>query len=210
MANMIPFFALCKPVSMQEPSPKLPCESEKGDSKAAYQPESDGFMKTLKTLALNKSNIAFVLAMCCTLPVINSALIFLLDFLQTQGFDSKTALVLYFCLQVANMVCQLVPGLCKQVPHTSVLTIPAFFTAIGTVACVLLPNAETYTQHVILLIGLGMTLGTSIATIPMATLKVVGLKDYSAGLGTVITLIGIGNVCAGPLSGKHIMHLNQK
>ncbi|OWF51554.1 Monocarboxylate transporter 12 [Mizuhopecten yessoensis] len=199
MANMTCFFAVCKPLSIglqQTKANKL----KKVDSET--KPTEQVFTKSLRSLVTNKVYIAHVVAMCCTLPVINSSLIFIIDFLTTKGFDSKSAILMYLYLQIGSTLCGVVPGLCKKyIPHTSVLIIPACFTIIGSTATALLPHAKTYTQHVVLLVFLGMTLGVSVTTVSVTTVKIVGLQDYSAGLGVLMTMLGISGSISGPVAG---------
>ncbi|OWF51552.1 Monocarboxylate transporter 12 [Mizuhopecten yessoensis] len=198
MANMTCFFAVCKPLSIQQTTKanklkKVDCETK---------PTEQGFTKSLRSLVTNKVYIAHVVAMCCTLPVINSSLIFIIDFLTMKGFDSKTAILMYLYLQIGSTLCGVIPGLCKKyIPHTSVLIIPACFTIIGSVATALLPHAETYVQYVVLLVCLGMTLGVSVTTVSVTTVKIVRLQDYSAGLGVLMTMLGISGSISGPSAG---------
>ncbi|OWF51553.1 Monocarboxylate transporter 12 [Mizuhopecten yessoensis] len=197
MANMTCFFAVCKPLSIQQTKAN---QLKKVDSET--KPSEQGFTKSLRSLITNKVYIAHVVAMCCTLPVISSSLIFIIDFLTTKGFDSETAILMYLYLQIGSTLCGVVPGLCKRyIPHTSVLIIPACFTIIGSVATALLPHAETYIQCVVLLVCLGMTLGVSVTTVSVTTVKIVGLQDYSAGLGVLMTMLGISGSISGPIAG---------
>ncbi|XP_021351201.1 monocarboxylate transporter 6-like isoform X1 [Mizuhopecten yessoensis] len=202
MANIAPFFAVCRQLSV---SVQQITENKSDELNTEAKPEGDGFTKSLRALGKNKVYLTHVVAMCCTLPVINSSLVFMIDFLKTQGFDSETAILLYLYSQIATTVFALVPSLCKKyIPHTSVLIIPAYFTLIGSSVTAFLPHADTYAQFVVLLVCLEMTLGVSITTISMTTMKVVGLKDYSAGLGVLMTLIGISGSIAGPIVGYFV------
>ncbi|XP_033758097.1 monocarboxylate transporter 12-like [Pecten maximus] len=194
MANMVCFFAVCKPVSVGISHIKANDFDENS--------KQNNFTASLKSLVANKVYIVHVIAMCCTIPVINSSLTFMIDFLMTKGFDSETQVILYICLNVGVAFGGVLPGLLKKyIPHTSVLFIPAFFTLVGTTVYSFLPSAETYTHHVVLLVTLGVALGVSVTTVTMTTMKLVGLHDYTVGLGILMTLLGISNSIAGPIAG---------
>ncbi|XP_021351245.1 monocarboxylate transporter 12-like [Mizuhopecten yessoensis] len=123
-----------------------------------------------------------------------------------EYFEGKSKLLalsfLTFGSGCGSTLCGVIPGLCKKyIPHTSVLIIPACFTIIGSVATALLPHAETYVQYVVLLVCLGMTLGVSVTTVSVTTVKIVRLQDYSAGLGVLMTMLGISGSISGPSAG---------
>ncbi|XP_033730390.1 monocarboxylate transporter 6-like [Pecten maximus] len=198
MAHMVCLFCVCKPVSIGIP------QTKENNSEHNSKQGSFSFTNSLKSLVANKVYILHVIAMCFTLPVVNSSKIFILDFLMTQGFNSQARIKLYMCLEVGTALGGMVPGLLKKyIPHTSVLLIPAFFTIVGTTVCAFLPTAETYIDHALLLVCLGLTLGVSITTVSMTTMKLVGLQSYTVGLGILMTLIGIGNSVGGPIAGTN-------
>ncbi|XP_021354111.1 monocarboxylate transporter 6-like isoform X1 [Mizuhopecten yessoensis] len=201
-ANMICFFAVCKPLS-------IGISQNTSKKSKDFDPEStsneDGFTKSIRSLVTSKVYLTYTVAMCFTLPVINSLMVFIIDFLTTNGFESDTRIQLYLYLQLGNALCRFVPGLCKKyIPHTSVLIIPACFTVLGSTAIALLPHADTYIHYIILLVCLGMALGVGVTTVPMTTMKLVGLQKYSAGLGVLMTLMGISNCIAGPIAGLFV------
>ncbi|OWF51551.1 Monocarboxylate transporter 12 [Mizuhopecten yessoensis] len=203
MANMTCFFAVCKPLSIGLQQTTKANRLKKVDSET--KPTEQGFTKSLRSLVTNKVYIAHVVAMCFTQPIINSSLIFIIDFLTTKGFDSETAILMYLYLQIGSTLCGVVPGLCKKyIPHTSVLIIPACFTIIGSTATALLLHAETYTQYVVLLVCLGITLGVSVTTVSVTTMKILGPHDYLAGLGVLMTMIGISGSISGPVAGYFV------
>ncbi|XP_069106947.1 monocarboxylate transporter 14-like [Argopecten irradians] len=228
VANMIPGFAVCKPrnvgVSMNDGNNGtmrslfkrcFPCFQPKYENKnrlsvvstvstASSLPitrKDETLLTKLKTLRNNKIYILFTCSMVIALPSVNGILVFLVNALQTKGFDSSSAVFLYFFMNLISTVFRIVPGLCKKIPHVSVLAIPVFFVSIGAVACALLPGARTYEEHLVLLGMLGAMLGGTVTLLSVTTMKLVGMKNYSTGLGVLITAIGISNTCAGPVSG---------
>ncbi|XP_033758330.1 monocarboxylate transporter 12-like [Pecten maximus] len=195
MAHMVCLFAVCKPVSIGI------SQNKESNSEENSKQGSFSFTYSLKSLVANKVYILLVIAMCFTLPVVISSKIFILDFLMTQGFNSDAQMKLYLCLQMGTALGGMVPGLLKKyIPHTSVLSIPAFFTIVGTTVYAFLPTAETYAHHALLLVCLGLTLGVGITTVSMTTMKLVGLQSYTVGLGILMTLIGISNSIGGPIA----------
>ncbi|XP_033726450.1 monocarboxylate transporter 14-like [Pecten maximus] len=166
-----------------------------------HSTSDDGLLFKLKALANNKVYILFTTAMLIAIPSVNSILIFLITVLQSKGFDLPTSVFLYFFMSLVSTVFRLVPGFCEKIPHMSVLTIPIFFMSIGAIASALLPRATTYEQHLLLLGMLGTMLGGTVTTLSVTTMKLVGTKNYSTGLGVSVTTVGISNTCAGPIAG---------
>ncbi|XP_060075587.1 monocarboxylate transporter 14-like [Ylistrum balloti] len=228
MLNMVPCFAVCKPRMVGVCSSQVtnvsgmqsfmrnlfPCLQKKIDNKSRlsvvstisttstlYSSREDKFSVKLKSLAKNKVYVLFTMAMVVAIPSVNCVMIFLVSALQSKGFDLSTAVFLYFTMNLTSTVFRLVPGFCKRIPHMSVLMIPVFYMGIGAVACGLLPGAITYEQHVVLLGSLGVMLGGTVTVMSVTTMKLVGMRNYSTGLGVLITAVGISNTCAGPIAG---------
>ncbi|OWF50041.1 Monocarboxylate transporter 14 [Mizuhopecten yessoensis] len=193
----------CPQQKQQEPefSSRLSVVSTSSTTDMLHSRREDSFCVKIKTLFQNKVYIVFTLAILTALPAVNSILIFLVNILQSKGFDQPTAVFLYFFMNLVSTAFRLVPGFCKRIPHMSVLMVPVFFTSIGAVACALLPGAVTYEQHLLLLGLLGTMIGGTVTVISVTTMKLVGMKNYSTGLGVTITAVGISNTCAGPIAG---------
>ncbi|XP_069106516.1 monocarboxylate transporter 12-like [Argopecten irradians] len=228
VANMIPGFAACIPrnvgvsLSLNDNGTKqslfkrcFPCFQPKYEntnrlsvvstvsttSSLPITRKDEALLTKLKTLRNNKVYILFTVAMVIAVPSVNGILVFLVNALQTKGFDSSKAVFLYFFMNLISTIFRMVPGLCKKVPHVSVLAIPVLFMSIGAVACALLPGARTYEEHLVLLGMLGAMFGGTVTLLAVTTMKLVGIKNYSTGLGVLITAMGISNTCAGPISG---------
>ncbi|XP_060065968.1 monocarboxylate transporter 9-like [Ylistrum balloti] len=226
MANMICFTAICKPPSpsIQQNFPRLLVNDDINSSQqtphnqqivCSYENKTftvnntsyvtpnqeHSFIAKLKVLTGNYTFILFIVAVCCTLPAYDATLIYLIEFLKTKSFADKDALLLYFFMNVGNTTGRLVPGLCKHIPHMGALIIPALFTSLSCLSVVGLLEASSYYQHVLLMCCFGVSMGGNVTVLSMTTMKLVGLANYSVGVGILMTLVGLCCMCSGAISG---------
>ncbi|XP_069120933.1 monocarboxylate transporter 12-like [Argopecten irradians] len=220
MGNMVVFFAVCRPRLLQKSELLVTEEiyqqtqhnqqtiykfenrnSETSGSESFIPKCQHSFIEKLKLLTSNHPYIVFILAMCLTLPAYDSTLIYLLEYLKTKSFSVHEALLLYFFMNVGNTSGRLLPGMCKHIPHMSVLVIPALFTSLSCLSIFCLLEATTYYQHVFLMCSFGISMGGNVTTMSMTTMKLVGLENYSVGVGILMTLVGLCCTCSGAISG---------
>ncbi|OWF50007.1 Monocarboxylate transporter 9 [Mizuhopecten yessoensis] len=208
MANMIWLFAICKPLTVGLAQSKY-VQSNKSNLKP-HQINDTGLNTSnghthccMKLVLLSKSYdfIIYILGMTCTFPAFICILIYIIEFLKTKSFDSEEALLLYLFMNVANTLGRMIPGLCKYIPHVSSLVIPALTTIISCISTVGLLFANTYKQHLLLMCGFGLAIGSNVTVMSMTTIKLVGLANYSVGVGILMTVTGVSSVCAGTISG---------
>ncbi|XP_069106431.1 monocarboxylate transporter 9-like [Argopecten irradians] len=158
-------------------------------------------IKKLKLLCKNIIFIIFIFGISLKISSFISSLIYMLEFLQTKGFDEKEALLLYFYMNVSTTIGRLLPGLCILIPGIDGLIVSAIFTSISCVSGVGLVLASEYYQHVILMCTFGMVMGCGNTVLSMTTMEIVGLNNYAVGLGVLMTVIGVSSIIAGVVSG---------
>ncbi|OWF50040.1 Monocarboxylate transporter 13 [Mizuhopecten yessoensis] len=206
---MVPCFAVCKPrtvdVSGLNKSDTNASEtisvSAISSVSALYSKKKDGTCSKLVTVCQNKVYVIYTLALVISVPTMTSISIFLINFLQFKGFDPQTAVFLYAVMTFFSAIFRLVPGFLKRIPHLSIMVIPVLFTIVGTITCAFIPFAITFEHHMILMGCKGISIGGTVTVISITTMKLVGMKNYSIGLGVTISGVGIGNSCGGPIAG---------
>ncbi|XP_021366823.1 monocarboxylate transporter 12-like isoform X2 [Mizuhopecten yessoensis] len=222
MGNMICFFAVCKPnsVGVSRPKPETCCsqDPDKTQLSSVHQhlhqdtdisnssdidlpKEQYTCTEKLNTLKKNVIFIIFVLGIALTLSSFGAALIYMLEFLQTKGFEEQEALLFYFYMNTSAMLCRVLPGLCILVPFIDGLVVSAFFTSLSCLTGVGLLIATTYCHHVILMCVFGIALGCCNTVLSMTTMELVGLDNYAIGIGIVMPVIGVSSIVAGAVSG---------
>ena len=83
----------------------------------------------------------------------------------------------------------------------SKIALPGLYMFAGTLSLLFFPLAETVVQCAVLACLFGISFGGVASTISIASLHLLGEKDYSIGLGMVLTLAGISSTVTGPVAG---------
>ncbi|XP_069106288.1 monocarboxylate transporter 9-like [Argopecten irradians] len=174
---------------------------EEGDNNVCKASEQYTGTEKLTMLMRNKSFIIFILGISLMISSFSSALIYMLEFLHTKGFDEQDALLLYFYMNVSTTISRLLPGLCILIPGIDGLIISACFISISCLSGVGFIFATTYYQHLIIMCVFGMSLGVGNTVLSMTTMELVGLDNYAIALGVITPLLGISRICAGYISG---------
>ncbi|XP_069119148.1 monocarboxylate transporter 6-like [Argopecten irradians] len=81
MTHMICFFAVCKPIMIG-----ISTTQDSENETSSHRP----FVNSLKSLVTNAVYIIHVIRVCFTIPAINSSKIFIIDYLNTNGFKSTS------------------------------------------------------------------------------------------------------------------------
>ncbi|CAC5414364.1 SLC16A14 [Mytilus coruscus] len=160
-------------------------------------------MAVFKEILLNKAYTAYVLTFAMSLASMNTTIIFFIDYFQTKGMTRSEAVNIYLYMNITSSLFRLLPGILKQIPHVSVLAIPAMSTSIGSISMAMFFfTGSSLTLNIITSCGFGIATGGMIAVMSVAIVKLVGQENYSTGLGISMTSVGIINSGAGPLSGE--------
>ncbi|KAJ8311447.1 hypothetical protein KUTeg_010802 [Tegillarca granosa] len=158
--------------------------------------------KGIKTVLQNRIFLLYLLGMTFSLSAFNSILIFLIDFYQSKGLDRSNSVFVLFILNTVGAGGRFVPGLLKTIPHISITTVSAMCCASGCVSVAVLPFVRSYSQLIIVSCFYGLALGGAVTTGSLGTLKLVGIRYYSTGLGMLLSFCSVGVITAGPISGK--------
>ncbi|XP_060074787.1 monocarboxylate transporter 12-like [Ylistrum balloti] len=222
MGQMVCFFAVCKPKLVGKPQRKLIniLEDDKNKTSQLHHLLQDGsgkngnnaniigiprdqnaYTKKLKSLCVNTVFIIFIFGISLVISSCCASSIYMLDFLRTKGFDEHQTLLLYFYMNISTTVGRLIPGLCILVPHIDGLIVSAIFTCLSCVASVGLLEAASYYHHVMLMCLFGLAFGCSNTVLSMTTMELVGVDTYAVGMGILMPVIGVSNICAGAVSG---------
>ncbi|CAC5414363.1 SLC16A9 [Mytilus coruscus] len=167
---------------------------EKDDNKNMYQ--------LLKQLLKNRLFMCYIFAQALCVAAFNSVLIFFIDFYQFNGLSRTQAVSIYLYMNVTSTLFRFIPGLLKQIPHVSVLSIPVFSSLVGAIAMGIFPLVPpSYSSFLLIACLYGIGLGGMVTVLGISIIKLAGEENYSAALGISMTCSGIMNAAAGPISG---------
>ena len=160
-------------------------------------------VKILKGIFKNKIFMCFCFAQALCMASFNSVLIFFFDYYQSKGISRSDAVSIYLYMNIVNTLFRFLSGILKQLPHVSVLSIPAVCALIGTVSMAAFPlSGSSFTLNLAAACGYGLGIGGVVTVVSLSIGKLVGQENYSAGLGISMTVSGILNTASGPISGK--------
>ncbi|XP_060070125.1 monocarboxylate transporter 12-like [Ylistrum balloti] len=200
VGNIICFFSVCESLSNhRQINAKTIRIYMTGNSGSRNKQTT--YQTKLKSLVRNCVFIMFTFGISLTLSAFGSALVYLVEFLQTKGYERHEALLLYTYMSVSNTFGRLLPGMCTLIPQMKVLAISVIFTSMSTFSTACLPSATMYYQHVFLVCVFGMTIGCNDTCMSMTTMELVGLENYAVGLGILMTVAGLSCICAGTVFG---------
>ncbi|XP_071143130.1 monocarboxylate transporter 2-like [Mytilus edulis] len=169
-------------------------DKDKNDNKHMFQ--------LLKHLFKNKLFMCYIFAQALVVAAFNSVLIFFIDFYQLNGLSRSEAVSIYLYMNVTSTLFRFVPGILKQIPHVSVISIPAFSALVGAIAIAIFPLVPpSYTSFILVACLYGIGLGGMVTVLGISIIKLAGEENYSAALGMSMTCSGIMNAAAGPISG---------
>lgn len=174
-----------------------------------YDAENDFEEKSASRILVivlkDKVFVLFIFAVGLSIASFNSVLIFFIDYIQSKGLSRQDAVSIITYMNIFNTVFRIVPGLAKQLPHVSILAIPAIATGAGCIALVLFPLAgSSFTENLAVTMVFGTGLGGIISVLTVAIIKLVGDKHYAVALGVSMTVTGVLNTTYGPVAGKYI------
>lgn len=160
-------------------------------------------VQILKGIFKNKIFMCFCFAQALCIAAFNSVLIFFFDYYQSKGISRSDAVSIYLYMNIVSTLFRFLPGILKQLPHVSVLSIPTVCALIGTVSMTAFPLAgSSFTLNLAAACGYGLGIGGVVTVVSISIGKLVGQENYSAGLGIAMTVSGILNTASGPISGK--------
>ncbi|CAC5414368.1 unnamed protein product [Mytilus coruscus] len=161
------------------------------------------FLSIFKDIITNKVFMVYAFSLAISLASINATLIFFIDYFESKGIRRQDALTIYLLMNLTNSFFRLFPGFLKQAPHISVLSIPSACTFIASISMMLFTFVESsIVLNTILACMFGVGMGGMVTVMAVSIVKLIGQRNYSAGLGISMTIVGIFNTAAGPVSGK--------
>jgi len=172
-----------------------------------YDTEEDNkdisMVNILKGIFKNKIFMCYCFAQALCVAAFNSVLIFFVDYYQFKGLSRSDAVSLYLYMNIVSTLFRFLPGFLKQLPHVSVLSIPAVSALVGAAAMLgFTQSGSSFNLNLIAACGYGLGIGGMVTVLSISIVKLVGQENYSAGLGTSMTVSGIFNAAAGPISGS--------
>lgn len=174
--------------------------------KRLYDTEEDNkdknIVNILKGIFKNKIFICYCFAQALCVSSFNSVLIFFVDYYQFKGLSRSDAVSLYLYMNIVSTLFRFLPGFLKQLPHVSVLSIPAVSALVGGASMLgFTQSGSSYSLNLVAACGYGLGIGGMVTVLSISIVKLVGQENYSAGLGISMTVSGIFNAAAGPISG---------
>ena len=160
------------------------------------------FCARVKTLFTNKSFVLYGMSIMMTFPPIIAILIFLFDYYQSKDIHRTTGVWVYFGMNVASFVCRILIAFLVKLERISKLAIPVSLNIVGSFAMFAFPFTNTVPECVMVSCLFGASHGGMICLVSITCLELVGKEDYPLALGIILTLLGVANAIAGPLSGK--------
>ena len=160
------------------------------------------FCTRVKTLFTNKPFVLYGMSIMMTFPPIIAILIFLIDYYQAKDINRTTGVWVYFGMNVASFVCRILIAFLVKLERIPKLAIPVSLNIVGSFAMFAFPFTNTVSECVVASCLFGASHGGMISLVSITCLELVGKEDYPLALGIVLTLLGVANAIAGPLSGK--------
>ena len=158
----------------------------------------------VKTLFTNKPFVSYGISVIMTFTPVIAILMFLIDYYQVKGIPRTTGVWLYLGMNVASFSSRIIMIFLVKLERIPKMAIPLSLNIIGSFAIFAFPFIKTVPECAVVACLFGASFGGMISLISITSLDLVGKDDYPLALGIILTLLGVANAVAGPLSGKTI------
>ncbi|KAK3577788.1 hypothetical protein CHS0354_000203 [Potamilus streckersoni] len=149
----------------------------------------------------NKIFFLFVIGMTFLFVPHGGFMVMLADIMKSRGFTEENIQIAIIIHSICNVCGGLSFGCLKQIPRISSLFLVFLLACISAISFSTIQFAEQFWTTVIACSVLGFEMGATVTATSIGTLKIVGSDYFPFGLGVVYTVMGVGNVFIGPISG---------